>query len=199
MAMWEATSWTLPGGSRHITLGSGGRPLQFDEVIQRWCADAAFRDFFSNTLAAAAMVAWFWEMPPLTAANLQRPFECVQVPADQLAAVRADAAPFAEAFATCRGCEVVAFPNLGGDAKLVVPCPLAGEAVYAHIGSFVRAAPRRQRDALWRKLGEAVRVSLGVAPLWVSTSGLGVHWVHVRLDSRPKYYTHAPYRRLAGG
>ena len=24
--------------------------------------------------------------------------------------------------------------------------------------------------------------------------GLGVYWLHVRLDDRPKYYTHVPYR-----
>lgn len=32
------------------------------------------------------------------------------------------------------------------------------------------------------------------APLWVSTSGLGVPWLHVRLDDAPKYYTHRPFR-----
>jgi hypothetical protein len=29
---------------------------------------------------------------------------------------------------------------------------------------------------------------------WVSTSGLGVPWVHVRLDERPKYFQFGPYR-----
>jgi len=29
---------------------------------------------------------------------------------------------------------------------------------------------------------------------WLSTSGLGVGWLHVRLDSRPKYYTYEPYK-----
>ena len=33
--------------------------------------------------------------------------------------------------------------------------------------------------------------------LWVSTSGLGVYWLHVRLDSYPKYYQHAPYKNAA--
>jgi hypothetical protein len=28
---------------------------------------------------------------------------------------------------------------------------------------------------------------------WISTSGLGVPWVHVRLDSYPKYYQYRPY------
>jgi hypothetical protein len=47
-------------------------------------------------------------------------------------------------------------------------------------------------------VGDAVARRLSSAPLWLSTSGLGVAWLHVRLDERPKYYTHAPYRTHAG-
>jgi len=28
----------------------------------------------------------------------------------------------------------------------------------------------------------------------LSTAGMGVYWLHVRLDTRPKYYQHTPYR-----
>ena len=38
-----------------------------------------------------------------------------------------------------------------------------------------------------------------MTPTWVSTAGGGVAWLHVRLDSAPKYYTHRPYTRFAGG
>lgn len=31
-------------------------------------------------------------------------------------------------------------------------------------------------------------------PIWLSTSGLGVYWLHVRLDTRPKYYNHDEYK-----
>jgi hypothetical protein len=34
-------------------------------------------------------------------------------------------------------------------------------------------------------------------PLWLSTAGQGVFWLHVRLDRYPKYYNHAPYRHAA--
>ena len=30
--------------------------------------------------------------------------------------------------------------------------------------------------------------------VWLSTSGLGVVWVHVQLDSSPKYYQYASFR-----
>lgn len=31
-------------------------------------------------------------------------------------------------------------------------------------------------------------------PVWFSTSGMGVPWLHFRLDHRPKYYTFTPYK-----
>jgi len=34
---------------------------------------------------------------------------------------------------------------------------------------------------------------LADTPLWLSTAGLGVSWLHVRLDTRPKYYRHRVY------
>ena len=33
-------------------------------------------------------------------------------------------------------------------------------------------------------------------PVWVSTNGDGVAWLHVRIDERPKYYAYAPYRKF---
>ena len=35
---------------------------------------------------------------------------------------------------------------------------------------------------------------IGIQPIWLSTAGMGVPWLHVRLDSRPKYYAFGPYR-----
>ena len=32
-------------------------------------------------------------------------------------------------------------------------------------------------------------------PMWLSTCGTGVAWVHMRLDQRPKYYTYTPFAR----
>jgi hypothetical protein len=37
---------------------------------------------------------------------------------------------------------------------------------------------------------------LSARPVWLSTAGAGVAWLHVRLDDRPKYYGFDEYREL---
>lgn len=54
--------------------------------------------------------------------------------------------------------------------------------------------PAAQRRALWSHVGAALEARLGETPLWLSTAGMGVPWLHVRIVRRPKYYRHAAYR-----
>lgn len=130
----------------------------------------------------------------MTAATSSREFEFVLLDSPSLAAIPAEDA-FAKYFdsaAMKRG--VVEFPNLGKDAILVVPCPQAPASAYGHLAAFVREAPDAQRHALWKLVGEAMERRLGKEPVWLSTAGAGVPWLHVRLDDRPKYYGYAAYR-----
>jgi hypothetical protein len=106
-------------------------------------------------------------------------------------------APEPEAFAEYfqPQCQVAAFENLGGDALLVAPCPAEQERAYPHLAAFVRNAPDAQQHALWQAVGEAMEARVQAKPTWLSTAGHGVGWLHVRLDSRPKYYQHGPYKK----
>ncbi len=90
---------------------------------------------------------------------------------------------------------VVTFSNLGRDAILIAPCPPAISADYGHLAAFLREVPDPQRHELWRKVGLAMRSRIGSDPVWLSTAGGGVDWLHVRLDDRAKYYSYEPYRR----
>ena len=56
--------------------------------------------------------------------------------------------------------------------------------------------PAAVRHDVLRVLGDAVHEKISDAPLWVSTNGAGVAWLHVRLDSTPKYYSYRPYTKL---
>jgi hypothetical protein len=73
-------------------------------------------------------------------------------------------------------------------------------------------------DMFWQKTGTALSKRMcEPEPLWLSTrylliefffliyqltmfvllySGLGVPWLHMRIDDTPKYYTHSPYKHI---
>jgi hypothetical protein len=168
-----------------------GLPLSLGAVLAGLADDPALRAALADRLRAVAHPAFCWELPALTPAALDRPFECAFVDSPALARVVADPEPFREHFSDA---PVAAFESLGRDAFLLAPSPRADDAVYAHLATFVRGAPASQVDALFAAVGLAVRARLGPRPLWLSTAGLGVSWLHVRLDTRPKYFRTERYR-----
>jgi hypothetical protein len=168
-------------------------PVSYAEVLRRWQNDADFRTLYMGLLADSPFSAFRWETPPITTATANRPCVLVVFVIPGLAK-KTEAAAFAERFKGAPETGVVEFANLGNDAVLIVPCPNAPHSAYGHIGAFVRQAPERQRHALWQLVGAAMQRRLGTKPVWLSTAGAGVSWLHVRLDDRPKYYGYAPYR-----
>lgn len=190
--MWTVRENRLDNATIHFQLEKEGDLLSVSDVIKAWQNDASFRAFYHQLLAAVPFPAYFWELPAMTSAQTAQDFEFVIVNSPTLARVTADPAAFQSYFVQD---EVVVFPSLGGDATLVVPSPPVSYQAYAHLAQFVRTAPVKQIDSFWQAVGRAYTNKLSGRPLWLSTSGLGVYWLHVRLDDRPKYYTHSPYRR----
>ncbi len=168
--------------------------LTFEETWRAWRSDDSFRAFWIASLGEVPFESYCWECPPVSDGNRSRPFECVFVSSPSLARMPQDPADFAEHFRS--GCSVVTFDNLGGDAVLVAPCPDEAGADFAHLARFTATASLERQDALWEAVGLALESRIGPRPLWLSTAGHGVAWLHVRLDSRPKYYQHAAYMRF---
>ncbi len=169
-----------------------GRPLTFAEVLDGWCNDAGVRAATLATIAASPFTGVFWEVAPIARSQLEFPYRQVVAAAPRLGLVLPEPDAFARHFGAD---DVVAFDNLGGDARLVVPTRRGDDSIYGHLAATLRGAPRDQLDRLMRRVGEEARARLATRePIWISTSGLGVAWLHVRIDDRPKYYTHAPYR-----
>lgn len=165
----------------------------------------------------------FFECVPVSASSLDtQGFEFVVLRAARLEGVAVDINPFEHNFRSHRGGvesdnQVIAFPNLGRDSLLVVPCPpqhvtasrQEGDSQlnhFAHLAAFLRGASAEHRSNLWRVVAEQLLASLtpqdplSVAhgqQLWLSTSGLGVSWLHVRIDRVPKYYNYREYKQTA--
>lgn len=162
----------------------------------------SLEDSLSRAIAKCPFPAVYFESKPVTpfAANTL-PFEFVLVDTNylkQFAEGRPDPRSFADHFDDCPEDAVAcAFPNLGGDGILVAPKPPDVNEniplrVYSHLAAFVREAPEADLTELWRVVGETYLEVLSnrkeTKPVWFSTAGTGVAWLHFRFDDRPKYY-----------
>ncbi|MHC4217594.1 MAG: DUF6940 family protein [Planctomycetota bacterium] len=186
------------GRTRRVVILRDNRPLPYADVLDFWKGNEAFRVYFIDLLADVPFRAYTWETPPITETTVSRAFEFVQVDYPHLDDVPPDPSAFESYFGSAAASEwIVAFPNLGHDAYLVAPCPRAPDTTYPHLAAFTKAAPEAQQHALWHGVAEAVEQRLHGQPIWLSTAGGGVSWLHVRLDSHPKYYRFDPYRAAA--
>lgn len=195
--MWQAKSEALDSTTARFRVCWHGAPISVKTALHLCTSDAGFRSSLIRELAQSPFAAYFWETPPVTASSLNRPFEFVLCEALALASAPPDRSAFQEHFGSDEDDDgIVTFENLGRDAILVVPCPLASFDAYAHLAAFVRGAPEAQQHALFRRTADETLARVSDRPLWLSTAGMGVYWLHVRLDSRPKYYRHTPYKFL---
>jgi hypothetical protein len=180
----------------HVIINGDAKSLAYQDVLSEWQHNRAFRALFINLLATSPYKAFRWETPPVTRAIAHRPFECVLLDSPDLIQ-DPDTHTFADHFSTASHRSIVEFSNLSNDAWLIVPCPEAAPTAYPNIGAFIRHAPDSQRHDLFKAVGAALENRLDQTPIWLSTSGGGVSWLHVRLDTYPKYYRHDPYRHVS--
>ena len=178
-----------------------GKQVNYKETMILLEKNVSFRTQLIDTLKEAMKnnEAYFFETPPVNLEQYdQVNFEFVLVKSERLSKVKVDAITFADRF---KPSSIVTFGNIAKDAMLVVPCPIKTNdddmSQYAHLAAFINRGDSEQVQEFWRIVGKEMneRVKIqGQKYTWLSTSGLGVFWLHMRLDSIPKYYTYAPYR-----
>ncbi len=90
--------------------------------------------------------------------------------------------------------EIAIFPNLSGDAQLMIP-PATGD--YGHIAAFCRTASSDLAQAFWQQLGEILRHAIAHKDtIWCNTHGHGVPWFHLRFDQTFKYAAFPPQGKI---
>jgi len=181
------------GESYKYKIEKYNNPLTYSNFLFLLQKDAAFRQFYVNLLKDINFHAYHWETPPISVSTQSQPFEFVVTKSPGI-----DIPPAPGPFRKYFGGEtskngIAVFDNLGGDARLITPEP-DGERNYSHIGVFTQNAPFERQSHLWKRVGEVVADNISDTKLWLNTAGGGVAWLHVRLDSRPKYYKHRPYK-----
>ena len=172
------------------------KPATFTDVLHGWQNDATFCSTFNAMLADTPFTAFRWETPPVTTNTISQAFEFV-ILNDPWLANRPDSDAFAKHFNQSPEKDVLVFPNLGRDAIMIVPSLRTAVSAYGHLAAFVREAPKTQQHLFWQVVGETMTQRINnTKPVWLSTAGGGVNWLHVRLDDRPKYYGFGPYRQM---
>lgn len=191
---WNAATEDLPGErGRRYFVRSQRKSISNGQAIDSLRHDVGFAAWLNAQLADAPYEAFRWETPPVDQRSTDQPWEFVLLNSPNLARPP-ERHLFEEHFADA-SVPVTVFANLGRNALLIAPTPIAEESAYGHLAAFVRHAPETQRLALWKEVGEQANRRIGQRPVWLSTAGAGVSWLHVRLDDQPKYYGYQPYRR----
>ncbi len=181
------------GKSYKYELFQHQNPISYSDFIHFLGNDTAFQQFFIELLSDIPFKAYHWETPPVTKKTTQQSFEFVVTKSPGID-LPPEPGPFRQYFDPDKN--VAVFDNLGGDAKLIAPTPSTEKLNYSHIGVFTDQAPKERQKEFWQTVGRVTASHLSDRPLWLNTAGGGVTWLHVRLDSRPKYYLHHPYATM---
>jgi hypothetical protein len=90
---------------------------------------------------------------------------------------------------------IVVFTGHSG-TRLVVPKPVAGKN-YSHIKNFIDNAPHEIQVELWKTVARVAKEEANKhGKVWISTHGLGVPCLHVRINSHPQYYENSKLAKL---
>lgn len=181
------------GNTRRYFLTVDGKHLSYLELLEHWEKDNNFLEFFLSLFKQSGFESYVWETLPVCNELLNQQYEFAIIKQQQSLS-EPDYRTFKDYFdPKAPNSGVLAFPNLGNDAVLIVPSPLKEQANYSGLAEFFVHAPAHQQYALFRILAREIRLKLSDQKIWVSVAGGGVSWLHVRIDTSPKYYRYQPY------
>ncbi|WP_020526992.1 DUF6940 family protein [Flexithrix dorotheae] len=190
--MWKVNKILFNDNVEKYQLILKDKPISYQDFIEGLTTSGNFRNFYNEILMNCQFPAFYWENQPVSKKDLNKPYEFVLVKSSTLVSQKPDSQAFANQFSKKNS--IISFPNLGGDAQLIVPCPIAEHQNYTHLAKFIRSGLKDQIDAFWKKVGQEYSKQIGHQPKWLSTAGMGVFWLHARIDSHPKYYRFRDYK-----
>ncbi len=186
----------LSSSAWKLVVRADGVALTQNQIRSNLATNAGIQSALTGGIVQIPFAALYLECSPFAPTTGDKPFECVAINATPAFNGAANSAAFDTHFVGVPHDQtIVSFENLGKDAILVVPKPIAANAVYYHLKSFLNGAPAAQTAELWATTGRDLDAQLAKGKtIWLSTHGTGVPWLHVRLDTTPKYYSYAPFK-----
>lgn len=174
-------------------LRRGEQYLSFKDVFEMWGNNPKFVEFYKDELIKLDHQAFYWEHPAIKKEFLEKKYECILQRSGPLEHLPCNENHFKDYLHTKE--QVADFMNSGKDARLVIPTKKTDKEIYNHIGKFIRLADNEQIIEIFKRVGVKIFEEIDKQKLiWLNTAGLGVIWLHIRLDTRPKYYRTIKYK-----
>jgi hypothetical protein len=189
---WKSQINTISPDIALYRIYEDDRLLSNKSFIELLNTSTDFVLYFNAVLKNSLFEGYFWEVKPVKTSNLADVFEFVLVSSDRIALRKPNPRPFLDFVQDAS--HAIAFPNLGKNARLIAPAISGKPRQYAHISGFVRNAPEAQLLYFWQLVGSEFKNAINEDYRWLSTAGFGVSWLHVRIDTRPKYYRYKAYK-----
>ena len=125
--------------------------------------------------------------------NLLNEYKEKFIESDRLEKLEQDYESFSEYFIKPKNKYVTSFVNFSGKSVMVVPVPSKTKTkktrIYTTLKDFIDNAPKKQQKAFWIHVAECVIEMLKIVDkVYLNTHGLGVYYLHVRLDTTPRHY-----------
>jgi len=122
--------------------------------------------------------------------NLSNEYKEKYIESNRLEKISQDYDSFKEHFIKPKNKYVTSFTNLSGNSVLVVPVPSKkSKRNYTTLKDFIDNAPKVQQKEFWIHVAECIIEMLKIVDtIYINTHGLGVYYLHVRLDTKPKHY-----------
>lgn len=84
--------------------------------------------------------------------------------------------------------ESISTINLSKDAVMVIPTIRKGKD-FTNLYFFMKNADEKQQKSLWKHVvKESNKLLKKFDRLWINSPNLAVHYLHIRIDTKPKYY-----------
>ncbi len=175
-------------------LSRDGQNLSFIEVFELMVEEDSIINLMTIFLSSWKRD-YFWEHPKLTQDNCNSDYEVTIIPTDAFENRVSNFNPFKDKFQVTDS--VVVFPNLRKDSLLIVPNKdQGGNQNFITLRRFLHAASNVIIFKFWKTVGETMieQITKNTKYCYLSTHGLGVLWLHIRIDQKPKYYQTKRYR-----
>ena len=174
-------------------LKNGEQNLSFEDVFELWASNPKFVEFYKYELIKLNYEAFYWEHPAIKKEFLKKKYECILQRSRPLENLPINESAFKDYIHLNE--QAADFMNLGKNARLVVPTKKTDKEIYNHMSKFIRLAEQEQIIEVFKRVGNSILEEIESKKLiWLNTAGLGVIWLHIRMDTRPKYYKTARYK-----